>query len=48
MLVEPIGHLGAVFSHLDLLYSLKISMWEAYAAPYMPDKRAPEPPCALL
>ncbi|MBM7714991.1 hypothetical protein JOC94_004548 [Bacillus thermophilus] len=30
MLVEPIGHLGAVFSHLDLLYSLKILKWESY------------------
>ncbi|MBM7717651.1 hypothetical protein JOC94_004682 [Bacillus thermophilus] len=30
MLVEPIGHLGAVFSHLDLLCSLKILKWEAY------------------
>ncbi|MBM7714720.1 hypothetical protein JOC94_001692 [Bacillus thermophilus] len=24
MLVEPIGHLGAVISHLDILYLLKI------------------------
>ncbi|MBM7713166.1 hypothetical protein JOC94_000132 [Bacillus thermophilus] len=24
MLVELIGHLGAVISHMDLLYSLKI------------------------
>ncbi|MBM7715671.1 hypothetical protein JOC94_002660 [Bacillus thermophilus] len=30
MLVEPIGHLGAVFSHLGLLYSLKILKWEPY------------------
>ncbi|MBM7715420.1 hypothetical protein JOC94_002407 [Bacillus thermophilus] len=34
MLVEPIGLLGAVFSHLDLLYSLKILMWEAYGTLY--------------
>ncbi|MBM7715117.1 hypothetical protein JOC94_002089 [Bacillus thermophilus] len=31
MLVEPIGHLGAVFSHLALLYSLN-------TAPYMREK----------
>ncbi|MBM7714178.1 hypothetical protein JOC94_001150 [Bacillus thermophilus] len=30
MLVEPIGHLGAVYSHLVLCYSLKIFKWEAY------------------
>ncbi|MBM7716796.1 hypothetical protein JOC94_003820 [Bacillus thermophilus] len=30
MLVEPIGHLGAVYSHLDLLYSLEILNWEFY------------------
>ncbi|MBM7717392.1 hypothetical protein JOC94_004420 [Bacillus thermophilus] len=30
MLVEPIGHLGAVISYLDILYSLKILMWEFY------------------
>ncbi|MBM7713626.1 hypothetical protein JOC94_000595 [Bacillus thermophilus] len=30
MLVERIGHLGAVFSHSDLLYSLKILKWEFY------------------
>ncbi|MBM7713887.1 hypothetical protein JOC94_000857 [Bacillus thermophilus] len=29
MVVEPIGHLGAVFSHLDLLYSLKFLKWES-------------------
>ncbi|MBM7716795.1 hypothetical protein JOC94_003819 [Bacillus thermophilus] len=28
MLVEPIGHLGAVYSHLDLLYSLENLNWE--------------------
>ena len=30
MLVEPIGHLGAVISYLDLLNSLKMLMWESY------------------
>ncbi|MBM7715529.1 hypothetical protein JOC94_002517 [Bacillus thermophilus] len=30
MLVEPIGHLDAVCSHLYFLYSLKILMWEPY------------------
>ncbi|MBM7716237.1 hypothetical protein JOC94_003257 [Bacillus thermophilus] len=30
MLVEPIGHLGAVYSHMHLLYSPKILKWESY------------------
>ncbi|MBM7717148.1 hypothetical protein JOC94_004173 [Bacillus thermophilus] len=30
MLVEPIGHLGAVISHLDLLYSFQILKWGSY------------------
>ncbi|MBM7717147.1 hypothetical protein JOC94_004172 [Bacillus thermophilus] len=30
MLVEPIGHLGTVTSHLDLLYSLQILKCESY------------------
>ncbi|MBM7713497.1 hypothetical protein JOC94_000466 [Bacillus thermophilus] len=37
MLVEPIGHLGAVFYHLDLLVSTQVLKWESYA-PYMRDK----------
>ena len=28
--LEPIGHLSAVFSHLDLLYQLKILKWKSY------------------
>ncbi|MBM7713352.1 hypothetical protein JOC94_000318 [Bacillus thermophilus] len=36
MLVERIGHLGAVFTHLDLLYSFKILKWESYGFACVP------------
>ena len=36
MLVEPIGHLGAVFSHLDLYINSGLEV--VYMAPYMRDK----------
>ncbi|MFU0789192.1 MAG: hypothetical protein ACFWT6_04425 [Virgibacillus proomii] len=28
--LEPIGHLGAVFSHLHPLHELKLLKWESY------------------
>ncbi len=37
MLVEPIGHLGAVFSHFDPFVSIQDLKWEI-TAPYMRDK----------
>ncbi|ONK21584.1 hypothetical protein BLX87_20370 [Bacillus sp. VT-16-64] len=38
MLVEPIGHLGAVISHLDLLYPPKFC-GGSVTAPYMREKK---------